>query len=374
MLFVIENSVYGGGEKTFSLLIRRLPSEKFEIYCASLPRGRFFEEVKDHCRFLPLDLTNRYDLRNIGRLRKIMTENGVAIAHSQGTRADFYCGLAASKAGIKAAATVAMPVEGFDVGFLRKKLYVLLNSFAVRELSAVITVSEALAVFLRGRHGRVEVIPNPVDLGEFDPSNFNAAPVIERFGLRGKIVLGALGRLEWQKGYSRLISAVGLVLRKQPALKEKLVCLVAGSGRLGDGLKRQAADAGLSANINFCGDIMEVRDFLAAIDIFVMPSLLEGQPLALLEAMAMAKPIAASDIPGINGTVQNRETALLVRPDDETALAEGLIELIQDRSFARRLGLGARGKAGAFGLPVFIERHCAFYEGLAGRAGKGPAA
>lgn len=364
LLFVIENAAYGGGEKTFSLLIRGLPKDKFEVYCASLPRGRFFSETKDHCRFLPLDLTNRFKLGNIGLLKKMMSGNCIDIAHSQGARADFYCGLAAEKAGVKAVATVAMPVEGFDVGFLRKRIYGLLGSFAARKLSGVITVSDKLAALLRKKHGRVETIPNPVDLHEFNSSDFNAGPVIERFRLRGRLVLGTLGRLEWQKGYEHLVSALALLIEKEPALKEKLVCLVAGSGSLEAKLKRLSEAAGLSKNMIFCGDITGVGDFLGAVDIFVMPSLREGQPLALLEAMAMAKPIVASDIPGISETVVAGHEALLVPPANPGRLAETLLRLLRDTPAASALGRNARSKAERFGLPEYISRHENFYAGL----------
>ena len=361
LLFVIENASYGGGEKTFSLLIRYLSAEKFEIYCASHPEGRFYEETRQHCRFLPFDLSNKLDFRNIGRLKKLILENGIELAHSQGARADFYCGLAAAGARVKSVATVAMPVEGFDVGFFRRRIYSCLASFAAEKNSGIITVSDSLAVMLRKKHDRVELIPNPVDLAEFDPSNFNAVPVIERFGLRGRLVIGALGRLEWQKGYSCLISAIGQALEKEPGLKEKLICLVAGSGSLEKGLKKQVADSGLSCNLIFCGDIPQAKDFLGALDVFVMPSLREGQPLALLEAMAMAKPIVASDIPGISETVAAGNEAILVPPANPLRLAEALLKMVDDVPAALAIGRNARKKAEQFGLPQYISSHEAFY-------------
>lgn len=368
LLFVIENSVYGGGEKTFSQLIRGLPKEKFDLYCASLPYGRFHDEVKDHCRFLPLDLTRRFNLPNIGRLKGLMLEHKIDIAHSQGARADFYCGFAAAGAGVKALATVAMPVEGFNVSLLRKMAYDLLYSAAARRFSLAVTVSESLGARLRKKFRSVEVIPNGVDVDEFSPDNFNAIPVIEKFGLRGRLVIGALGRLEWQKGYSYLLSALDIVLRKDPELREKLICLVAGSGSLESRLKKQAAELGLGGNVIFCGEFQQARDFLGALDIFAMPSLNEGQPLALLEAMAMAKPIAASDIPGICGTVSHGHEALLVPPADAERLAAALLKLAQDLPAAIELGRGARKKAEGFGLPEFIGRHAALYSGLCAEA------
>ena len=361
LLFVIENSCYGGGEKTFSLLIRNLPPEKFDIFCASHPHGRFYEETKAHCRFLPLDLSSKFNFGNIGRLKEILSANAIDIAHSQGARADFYCALAAAKAGVKAVATVAMPVEGFDVCFIRKNIYKALNSFAAKKCAAAVTVTGELAGRLKGTYPSVEVIPNPVDLLEFSPSNFNAAPVIEKFGLRGKLVVGALGRLERQKGYTHLLSALRLACDKQPELKDRIKCLIAGSGSLEAKLKKQADADGLLSNVVFCGEVGDARDFLGAVDIFAMPSLQEGQPLALLEAMAMGKPVVASDIPGISGTAETGRDALLVPPADAAALADALLRMANDMATALGMGRSARTRAEKFGLPAYVAGHENFY-------------
>lgn len=361
LLFVIDNCCYGGGEKTFSLLIRNLPPEKFELFCASLPQGRFYEETKDRCRFLPLNLSNRFDLRNVGRLRALLTEHGIDVAHSQGARADFYCALAAAKAGVKSVATVAMPVEGFDVCPLRKAAYSVLSSYAARRNAAAITITPALAGSIKSSYRSVELIPNPVDLAEYSPSNFNAAPVIEKFGLRGKLVLASLGRLENQKGYTYLLSALKAVFEKEPELREKLICLIAGAGSLEAKLKKQAERDGVAGNTVFCGEVSNARDFLGAADIFVMPSLREGQPLALLEAMAMEKPVLATSIPGIADTAEAGCEALFVPPADPAALAEGLLKLVHDMPAALAMGYAARKKAELFGLPEYIRRHEEFY-------------
>jgi glycosyltransferase involved in cell wall biosynthesis len=286
------------------------------------------------------------------------------VAHSQGARADFFCAMAAAKAGVKAVSTVAMPVEGFDVGPVRKRIYLFLNSLSARRTAAAVTVSGALAEKLRGRYRAVSLIPNPVDMTEFDPANFNAAPVIERYGLRGRFVLGSLGRLEWQKGYTHLLSALEILIKKEPDLKEKIICLLAGSGSLEGRLKNQAADAGLSGNVAFCGEIRGARDFLAACDIFVMPSLAEGQPLALLEAMAMGKPVVASDIDGINETAVSGSEALLVPPADPSALAEAILKLVRDMPTALAMGRKAREKALQYGLPQYLLGHSDFYAAI----------
>ena len=361
LLFVIENSCYGGGEKTFSLLLRGLPKEEFGLYCAARPEGRFYDEVKDHCRFLPLDLSCGLDLRNIGRLKKLMAENGIDVAHSQGARADFYCALAAAKAGVRAVSTVAMPVDGFDVGFLRKKLYLALNAAAEKRTHSFITVAGYIKDLLVHKHavpaGRVDVIPNPAVLD--GGAGFDASRVINELGLRGHIVLAALGRLENQKGFDILLEALPLLAKSRPELFEKIKCVIAGSGSLEADLRRRAAPLG--DKVVFTGFRSDVRDFLAAADVFVLPSRAEGQPLALLEAMAIGKPVLAADLPGVTEIGTDGTNGALFKSGDPAALAERLAALLSDPAGACRMGAKASETASRFTLDNFIEGHAAFY-------------
>jgi glycosyltransferase involved in cell wall biosynthesis len=370
ILFVIENASYGGGEKVFSQLIRNLPRSGFEVFCAASGRGRFFEEVQDCCKFIEIDLSNRFSLGAISGLKRIMLENLIEVAHSQGARADFYCAFAAFRAGVKAVSTVAMPVEGFDVCFVRKQVYRFFNALAEKKIGRFITVSGTLERRLAEGHGiapsKITLVPNPVDAADFDPARFNAGPVIEKFGLRGKIVLGAAGRLEWQKGFDCMLSGLKILLACDASLAESLVCLIAGSGGMERSLRAKAALLGVEKNVVFCGHIREMRDFFGALDIFVMPSLLEGQPLALLEAMAMGKPIVAFDIPGINESAANGVEALLVKPGDPQALAAGIRRLLGDRALAAELGLNARKRSGGFRLDKFVSKHEAVYAAALG--------
>jgi len=361
LLFVIENSCYGGGEKTFSLLLRSLPKEKFGLYCAALPEGRFYEEVKEHCRFLPLDLSCRLNLLNVGRLKTMMTENGIDVAHSQGARADFFCALAAARAGVRAVSTVAMPVDGFDVGFLRKKLYLALNAAAEKRTHSFITVANYIKQLLVERHGivagKVDVIPNPAVLD--GGQGFDASRVIAELGLRGHIVLAALGRLENQKGFDILLEALPLLAKSRPDLFEKIKCVIAGSGSLETDLRRLAAPLG--DKVVFAGFRNDVRDFLAAADVFILPSRAEGQPLVLLEAMAIGKPVLAADLPGVTEIVTDGANGALFKSEDPAALAERLAALLSDPAGACRIGASAVVTASRFTLDSFLIGHEEFY-------------
>ena len=364
LLFVVENRRYGGSERTFSRLIQGLPKEKFGVYCAGIPAGRFYEEVKEHCRFLSLETDCPLNLLNIGRLRDMISDNGIDLIHSRGQCASFFCAMAAGKGGIKLVSTLDPLTSGVNSGPAGRLCSALLNALAAGRTAAAVTVSQGMAAGLRGKYGAVEIIPNPVDTEEFNPCNFNAAPVIERYGLRGRTVISALGRLEHDKGYSCLLSALGLAVGQEPGLKERLVCLLAGSGSLENKLKQQVSDAGLSGNVVFCGDISGVRDFLAASDVFVAPHLSGGQPLALLEAMAMEKPVVGSDLPGIRETAEKGVEALLVPPAAPAELAEALLKILRDMPSALAMGRRARQKAKDYSLSNFLRRHEELYTGM----------
>ena len=361
LLFVIENACYGGGEKTFSLLLRSLPKEKFAVYCAALPSGRFYDEVREHCRFLPLDLSCRFNLLNAGRLKKMMLDYGIDLAHSQGARADFYCAAAAAKAGVRAVSTVAMPVEGFEVGLIKKKFYLALNALAEKRMHSFITVSGFLKELLVHQHGiafgKVAVIPNPAVL-EGGPG-FDASGVIAELNLRGRVVLAALGRLEDQKGFDILLGALSILKEKSPEAFEKIKCVIAGSGSRENALRRQAAPMG--DKILFTGFRNDVRDFLSAADIFVLPSRSEGQPLALLEAMSLGKPVLSADLPGVTEIISDGDNGALFKTGDPAALSERLAALLADPAGACRLGAKAAATASRFTLDSFLERHEDFY-------------
>lgn len=363
LLFVIENGFYGGGEKVFSQLIRGLPADRFKIFCAAAPGGFFWEEVRDSCTFFPLDLSNRFDLRNVGRLAGFIRDNGIDLVHSQGARADFYAAFAASKTKTPVIATVAMPVEGFDVGFLRKKFYLALNSLAERKIEAFLTVSEVLKRQLAG-HGiapeKITVIPNPVD-PRMAAGGYDAGRVIGEFGLLGRLVLAAAGRLEWQKGYVVLLNALAELRGRDRAFFDRIKCVIAGTGRLEADLKAKTAKLGLQGTVAFAGFRRDIVDLLGAADIFVMPSLAEGQPLALLEAMAMGKPVIASDIPAIAEIISDGLNGRLFRAGDASALAGVLASAASDAEALRHIGRSAAETAEKYSLAVFLSSHAEFY-------------
>lgn len=179
--------------------------------------------------------------------------------------------------------------------------------------------------------------PAPADLAAFRHS----------FGLPGEDgvaspekspVIGALGRLEQQKGLQHLVEA-GARLGRQ-GLEPRLLFIGDGSKR--EALRRQAKEAGVRALFTgFLGE-RERNAVLTCLDVFAMPSLGEALPLALIEAMSYGLPIVATTVGGIPEIVEDGVTGLLVAPGDAAALTDRLARLVRDEGLRRRLGEAAR--------------------------------
>ncbi|WP_455389629.1 glycosyltransferase, partial [Petrachloros mirabilis] len=117
-----------------------------------------------------------------------------------------------------------------------------------------------------------------------------------------------------------------------------------GDGPLRASLEAQARSLGLEGRVRFLGYRTDIRDLLKCCDVFVLPSLYEGLPLSILEAMSTVKPVIATQIGGIDDAVIPGETGLLVPPSDPVALALAIRSVLADQPWARRLAFAGRAR------------------------------
>jgi L-malate glycosyltransferase len=151
-------------------------------------------------------------------------------------------------------------------------------------------------------------------------------------------LIGTAGRLGPVKGHIHLVH----IARRLLQTDDRTRILVAGDGPLQDELTTAAAALQVGHACVFPGARRNIYDVMAALDVFVLPSLSEGLPMSLLEAMALSRPVVASDVGGIPEVIQHGINGLLVPPGDENALARACLELIRNREYAARLGARAR--------------------------------
>ena len=371
ILFVIDGIEFGGGERTFLQLIEQLPREKYNIYTATTPNGAFSEMLtKKNIDYVPLDLTKRFSWKALKTLLRIIAENNIDIVHSQGGKVDFYTRLASRilKSKIKVVNTIAMPVEGYDVSFLKKAIYCFIDRFCERYVDRFIVVSKSLQTTLENNHKipgeKIALVYNGIELDEYqDEASEEFSFKLKKEFNMGKSVslVGAIGRIVWQKGFEYLVEAVPAILKECPEVRFMII----GDGPLKKELVEKSRKLGIADKIIFTGFRTDIKEALVSIDILVMPSLREGFPMVTLEAMAMAKPIIAADIDGIREQIEHQKNGLLVPPENPVVLAEAVISLLKNKEKAERLGMAAKKRVEEeFSLKKMVNETESVYEDL----------
>lgn len=344
ILYIIENTSFGGGERAFAQVINGLDKEKYEVYVACGNNELFIEKIKNKTKVFTLNLSNRFNPTIISKLTKIMKTEKIQIIHSQGARADFFARISAKLSKVPLViSTIAMPVEGFNVNWMKKTIYIALDRFTEKFVHKFIVVSEVLRERLIKIHKiapeKVIVIPNGVEIEEYNPDRIDSFKIRNELSLdNNTCIIGAIGRLVWQKGLEYFIESAKFVLEVFSNAK----FLIVGEGELKNKLENLAKQLKLDNNILFLGFRKDISEILGNLDIFVLPSIREGMPIIILEAMAMAKPIVASNIEGVREQIINDKTGVLVPAKNPKALAEAIISLIKDKEKAKNIGNNAR--------------------------------
>jgi len=191
--------------------------------------------------------------------------------------------------------------------------------------------------------GRIVHLGNGVNLETFNPRRVDEEErrIIRReCRAKGPLVL-MIAELIPRKGCFDFLSAAYKVTKVVPGTKFVLV----GEGPLRSDLEKVIRRLGLEGDFLLPGFREDIPELLAAADLYVLSSYREGMPRSIIEAMAMAKPVVATNIRGSREIVQDDETGILVPVKDSKALAGGILELLQDKEKARYMGLAGRQRA-----------------------------
>jgi glycosyltransferase involved in cell wall biosynthesis len=230
-----------------------------------------------------------------------------------------------------------------------------------RHVDTVLVNADALRIEgeSAGMRCRWTLLQNGIDVDAFEVGAPSAAAKAALGLDRDRPVVGTVGRLEARKGHDVLLAAAERLRGRRPAPQ----WLVVGDGPAADDLRRQASALGVAGQVRFTGTLDDVRPALRAMDVFALPSREEGMSNALMEAMAAARPIVATDVGG-NGEVLDRgRLGRLVPRDDAMALADAVGELLDDPARATRLGATAREfVASRWGARAMVAELETFYD------------
>lgn len=350
VLQIIGSSNIGGAEKMFCSLIEHLDKNKFKIYVACPPNGKMLDNFSKYSEeIVTFNFKNWLNPLTIFSLKKYMKLKQIEIVHTHLYNADFM-GIIAAQLGRVPYKFTTIHGHNFDTSCrfgLRntKNLFCsLVYRFIYMFCDKVIVVCQALKKDLLERPGikveerKIKVIYNGFDLEKIAEFNQRSDRRVESMlGNNGRFV-GVIGNFDRVKGHAVLLKSIPQVLKEIGKVKFIFV----GDGEERNRIERIIKKLRIEKNIIFTGVYPEVLDIIGLCDLIVLPSLNEGLPLSILEAMALAKPIVATSIGGVPEVLENGKTGVLVPPRDSDALARAILYVLKDPNLGLEMGKRSR--------------------------------
>jgi len=358
VLHLCESSETGGAESMLISLVEGLDKNRYRSLVCLLSDGWLKVELeKRGIDTLVVPQPHSIDFHWLFRVYRLLRDRAIDIMHAHEFATNVYASVLSTVTGIPVIAT-AHGKNYYSDKWRRRAAY----RFVARQ-SVMVAVSNDLKRFLTERigipPGSIRVVHNGIDLERYAVGKEGTA-VRDELGIGAdQPVVGTVGNLFAVKGQTYLLRACKLVAGVFPGF----LLLIAGEGEQLALLEREASELGIGANVKFLGFRDDVPSLLRAMDVFVLPSLSEGLPLSILEALALQKAVVATNVGGIPEIVQNGVTGFLVPPKDLEALAEKIILLLRDPQKAADIGRAGRAKVEeGFRLGQMVGQYQALYE------------
>lgn len=363
ILQTIETSEPGGAETVLLHLASRLSHDRFRFLALLPGEGWLSERLQD--AGIPVffaDSNNWHDFRLLREMSRLVNREHVDLIHSHLPGQNFYSCVVGARTGRKTVATYHAAHDlRFPLGWKANTRLAVVRTLA----DAVVAVSDDVATLLQRAHfhaGRTTRIYNGIDVERLSVMNDGRLRRSLRLPETSKLV-GTVACLRPEKGYDLLIQAARMVVERIPGVH--FVTAGEMDPVAGQPLFDMVDRLGLKDRFHFLGFRGDIPEILSELDVFVLPSISEGLPLALLEAMAAGKPTVATDCGGPSEVVINAVTGLLIPPGKPQAIATAVTDLLTDRQLACRLARAGRAKVRSdFGLQRMLEEHEALYERL----------
>ena len=362
VLYVANSSLIGGGNRSFIDLISGLDRARFRPFLVAPTAGPLIDWAARHD--VPHSIVPAGDwhgrvglITRTCSLATTIVRTRARIVHAVAPTCYRAAGWAARLTGAARVCHLGYPPEPGELEW----------SFSVAP-DVVIACHEGQAHEVRTRvqanapAARLVSVPNGIDVDRFSPSAASSR-LPDWHPLKPVVLI--VGHLSEVKGYPTFFEAAARVV----AAGEDCAFVALGGETASPGYRKVLDEhvraLGLEARVQFLGWQADVESVLRASDVVVLPSLAEGLPMAILEAMACARPIIATPVGGIPEAVSHESTGLLVPPRDADSLANAILRLIRDRSFAQRLGAQARDCAvSRFSVTRLVADVQAIYDGL----------
>ncbi len=371
--YVIKSMIVGGSQTHLTQVLRLLDRDQFEpvLYCLR-GEGVLLDTVRAlgipvHSPAAGLGFKGVALPLRVLALARALRRQQAAVVHNYLLRANLVGSIAARAARVPV-------VLSSKRGCHERRGFELVSAKIANALSDRVMVNaEAVREFVHGNEGcakeKMIVIPSGVDTQRFQP--LPPAPFKTRLGLpEDAPVVGIVTRMRVRKGVEEFIRAMARVRETQPAVHAVIV----GEVELDQDLRQLVATLGLERHLHLLGRRSDMPEMLSAFDVFVLSSHDEGMSNAILEAMAMEKPVVATDVGGTGEVVRHGHSGLLVPPKDPEALAAAIVQLVAQPLRGREMGrLARRMVEEGFSAQAMVRQMEQLYLDLAAARGLAPA-
>jgi glycosyltransferase involved in cell wall biosynthesis len=349
-----EGSRMHGVKRLFSWMIPRFDRDQFDVSLVSLRKKDLSEETLDA---LGIDITylerSKFDPLTLGDLLRVVDRKRIDILHLHGYGATTFGRLAGA---VRHIPTILHEHANLtDTPWFQKIADQLLAPTTDIALAVSASTADFVVQARKIPASKVKVVYLGVPLEEFSRSRSAAeiASARAELGIEPhEFAVGTITRLHESKGNSYLIDAAARVIAERPNVRFFLV----GEGPLLNDLQAQAAGLRLGNRFVFGGFHRNVARTLSAFDLSVFPSLWEGTPITAFEALAMGKPIVATDADGLLDILMDGQDAIIVPKRDAAALANRIVWAMDRPDDRARLAAAARETGSQYGIDVFVRK------------------
>ncbi|MEX0833886.1 MAG: glycosyltransferase [Actinomycetota bacterium] len=366
VLWLIKGLGPGGAERLLVSSAPHVDAEQFEVsVCYLLPwKDQLAEELRaGGTQVDSLSIRNEWDVSWIGKLRRLMSERKIELVHAHLPYAGVGARLAARSLGGRARPAIVYTEHNTWDRYVPATRIMNRATFAMNDAS--IAVSESVARSIGPRPG-LRVIPNGIDADALRRDALSREDARRELGLPEDVpVVGTVGGLTAKKGHEDLVRAAREVVDRFP----NAVFVAIGLPIDPAPIESAIASLGLQRNVVLAGYRPSASRLMRAFDVFALPSLFEGMPLSLLEAMALGLPVVSTVAGGVPEVIGDGDDGILVPVRDSARLAAALSELLGDPDRRESLGKSASVRAEAFGIAEMVRRTEYVYREALGQRG-----
>ncbi len=356
MLQLVNGFAIGGGEMKVLELVQRLDKDRYHITVCSVGQGGPLEAEfrKAAPRVEIFEKKFSFDVTLVKKVARLMKEQRIDLVQTT----LFYADVIGAYAAALAKVPVVISWEAVTGPF--RWYHSWSYQLAMQKIDRVVAVSEDIRQrVIRERNlppEKVVTIHYGVDLTRFAPQDQHLRR--EEIGVSDDhLVLGTVARFDHPKGHKYLVAAAPAIVQQFPNVRFVLV----GDGPLRQQIEQQIEASGVKDHFVLLGFRRDITQLLGLFDLFILPSLSEGLPNAVLEAMACSNPVVATAVNGVVEVVDHGKTGLLVPPADPDRLAAAVIELLSSPARLKQMGQQGRERVAMF---FSVEQQISKFEAL----------